>query len=628
MNGPVGYISGRSIEGEVILRDFPGRVILLILCCLPLWSADLNTTLIDADPSYYKKLLGMVKSRKHSSPEDALAQTLLSMLSTPQKHPYRQSIEDQNLSIPKDTTAYKALFGKYIDDTVRISVLQEKLALSENKVAAIEKEIKSLDNNDTRLLSFELQDAFYHRNRAALQQQIAHYRKEMQQIASVLQNGPRHIAVDSSRVMDALTKEQQQAVSLRNRLSKLAVDKEQARLLSQTKKITRIEKEIDRVRKQYDAKIRDIAGLKFLLFVSSLQHKDDHAFALAKEIKSELSKLHEMQNVDMAIMPLFSSMEQAYLGRLKTIAGSGKQELMEMVHEGWKFANRPIFTINKTPVSLFKLVITLLIFIMGFVLGALYKRKIHKLAANKRSFTASTRTLLANLGYYLIIVIAFFTALNVLGIKLSSLALFAGALSVGIGFGLQNIVSNFVSGLILMFERTIKIGDYVQLENDIRGYVTDIRMRSTTINTNENIDIIVPNQSFIEHDVINWTMNDRIRRFEIPFGVKYGTDPHRVIEIVKKAVAESGFGDIYTSSRRKTRVLMTEMGDSSVNFELFVWIQGEEMHYPKRTRSRFLILIYDALNANGIEIPFPQRDLHIRSIDPELIQTIQKGDPS
>ena len=179
-----------------------------------------------------------------------------------------------------------------------------------------------------------------------------------------------------------------------------------------------------------------------------------------------------------------------------------------------------------------------------------------------------------------------------------------------------------------MFERSIKIGDYIEIDEKLTGRISDIRMRSTTITTNDNIDVIVPNQELIQNRVINWTMNDKIRRFRIPFGVAYGTDARKVITVIKEAVAKSGFGDIYQDSQRKTRVIMTGMGDSSVNFELFVWIEGNEILYPKRTISRFLILIYEALNQNGIEIPFPQRDLHIKSIDktiPIIIQGNRRG---
>ncbi|BCD61012.1 MULTISPECIES: mechanosensitive ion channel family protein [unclassified Nitratiruptor] len=176
-----------------------------------------------------------------------------------------------------------------------------------------------------------------------------------------------------------------------------------------------------------------------------------------------------------------------------------------------------------------------------------------------------------------------------------------------------------------MFERSIKIGDFVEIDENLRGRISDIRMRSTTITTNDNIDVIVPNQDLIQNRVINWTMNDDIRRFRIPFGVAYGTDAKKVIQVIKDAVKNSGFGDIYEDSKRKTRVIMTSMGDSSVNFELLVWIKGKEALYPRRTTSRFLILIYETLNRHGIEIPFPQRDLHIKSIDATIPVTTRKA---
>ena len=273
---------------------------------------------------------------------------------------------------------------------------------------------------------------------------------------------------------------------------------------------------------------------------------------------------------------------------------------------------KPIFVINGTDISLLKLGASFTIFILGFLIGGYYKSHFQRITTQKSSLSSSTRTLLANLGYYIIIVISFFIALNVVGINLSSIALVAGALSVGIGFGLQNIVSNFVSGLILMFERSVKVGDFVELSDSLRGHIVDIRMRSTVLCTNSNINVIVPNQNFIQNNVINWTMNDDIKRFEIPFGVAYGTKPQLVIDAIIEAVNNSNYRDIYTSPTQFTRVIMTSMGDSSVNFDLFIWIKGNEILYPNRTTSRFLILIYDTLYANNIAIPFPQLDLHIK----------------
>ena len=291
---------------------------------------------------------------------------------------------------------------------------------------------------------------------------------------------------------------------------------------------------------------------------------------------------------------------------------STEYDFYHLLHIIIKTLTEPMFSINNTQISLAKLFIALAVFIFAFILGGFYKVQINKRVSKKANISSSTQTILANMGYYLIIVIAFFIMLNILGINLSSLALVAGALSVGIGFGLQNIVSNFVSGLILMFERSVKVGDFVELSDSLRGRVLDIRMRSTIISTNANINVIVPNQNFIENNVINWTMHDMIKRFEIPFGVAYGTKPQVVVDIIMRAVEDSGVTDLYKDNEKTTRVVMTKMNNSSVDFELFVWIKGDNILRPKRTISRFLIIIYDTLYENGIEIPFPQMDIHMK----------------
>ncbi|NPA60657.1 MAG: mechanosensitive ion channel, partial [Epsilonproteobacteria bacterium] len=170
------------------------------------------------------------------------------------------------------------------------------------------------------------------------------------------------------------------------------------------------------------------------------------------------------------------------------------------------------------------------------------------------------------------------------------------------------------SGIILMVERSIKIGDYIEVDKDTRGRVTDIRMRSIVLNTGSNIDITVPNQRLVENRVINWSMNDKIRKFEIPFSVAYGTSPDEVIKIVLDAVESfDGCSSLIKSGKRSSKVVMTNMGESSIDFELFIWIEGESIFASKSVTSKFLILIYETLNRRGIEIPFPQQDVNIRS---------------
>lgn len=170
-----------------------------------------------------------------------------------------------------------------------------------------------------------------------------------------------------------------------------------------------------------------------------------------------------------------------------------------------------------------------IILIIGLMIGWFYKHKITKSKFFTSKLSNSMQTLIGNIGYYFIVFLSVVTALNSVGLNLSSLTVVAGALSVGIGFGLQNIVSNFISGIILMFEKTVNVGDYVELENEVRGTVTEIRLRATIITTNEHIDIIVPNSNFIQNIVTNLTLSDKVLRLRIPFGVAYGTDYNLLI---------------------------------------------------------------------------------------------------
>ncbi len=386
-------------------------------------------------------------------------------------------------------------------------------------------------------------------------------------------------------------------------------------LNNKNNKIKKIDLAVKEKTDSYQKFLQKLTISLFFEFSDALARKDKKAFSIEKKILKIVNKLRFSSAIDSAIDPLLNTMEKHFLGTINVITSSTMHEFQSILTTFWRITTKPYFQINGSPVSIVKLAISIFIFILGFFIGGFYRINIKKVTQNISSINSTTRNIFSNLGYYAIIIIAFILALNVLGINLSSIGLVAGALSVGIGFGLQNIVSNFISGIILMFERSIKIGDYIELSNELRGHVTGIHMRSTTINTNSNIDVIVPNQNFIQNNVINWTMNDEIRRFQIPFGVAYGTKPEKVIDVIKEALKKSGFKDIIETPTRHSRIIMVNMGSSSVDFELFVWLKGGEILYPKRTISRFLVLVYNALYENNIEIPFPQQDLHIRSID-------------
>jgi small-conductance mechanosensitive channel len=208
---------------------------------------------------------------------------------------------------------------------------------------------------------------------------------------------------------------------------------------------------------------------------------------------------------------------------------------------------------------------------------------------------------------YTLIAVGFYVAFQLVGVDLSSLAIIAASVGVGVGFGLQNIINNFVSGIIILAERPISIGDRIEVAG-VAGRVTKIQLRSTTVVTNDNITMIVPNADFISNTVTNWSHGDPKVRIRVPVGVAYGSDLKLLQQLLLEAAGE------HPKALRDPSpvVLFNEFGDNSLNFELGVWTQ-EMTAAPIHFTSEMNFIIEQKLRENDIEIPFPQRDLHVRS---------------
>jgi potassium efflux system protein len=217
---------------------------------------------------------------------------------------------------------------------------------------------------------------------------------------------------------------------------------------------------------------------------------------------------------------------------------------------------------------------------------------------------------ISTLTYYAVATIGLIIALAVAGFQLSQLTIVVGALSVGIGFGLQNIVNNFVSGLILMFERPIQPGDVVEVSG-ASGTVREIGMRATRLKTAEGADVVVPNGTLLSQNLLNWTLGEKCRRLDVNVGVAYGSDLKRVLDtLMNAAVATPGL-----IATPPPSVSFVGIGASSLNFGISAWTN--DFHNWGAIRSNMAVRVHDALVAAGIEIPFPQQDLHLRSVSPE-----------
>ena len=266
------------------------------------------------------------------------------------------------------------------------------------------------------------------------------------------------------------------------------------------------------------------------------------------------------------------------------------------------------------------LAITPLFFLKSAVFLALlilFSRLLQRLVLarilNRLNIASGLKFAIGRFATYLFFLVGLFVGLQSLGVNLNSLVIFGGAVGVGVGLGLQNVVSNFVAGLILLIEQPIRIGDRIETAG-ILGDVVRIAARSTWIRTNDNVVIIVPNNHFIDHSVTNWTANDPTVRISLPVGVAYASDP----ELVRTLLLQAADAHPEVLKDPAPDVVFTDYGDNSINFLLRVWT-AKYAHSPVTLKSDLYFALFKTFNQQGIELPFPQRDLHIRSSDIPLL---------
>ncbi len=289
---------------------------------------------------------------------------------------------------------------------------------------------------------------------------------------------------------------------------------------------------------------------------------------------------------------------------------------MEYIIELWEGFKEvlyyPLFYLGKNPITL-SLILYLIISIgLLFYLSSIIKKVIQNRLLKKYNLDVGHRQAISTIVRYLIIVIGLIIIIQATGIDLSFIAFLAGALGIGIGFGLQNITNNFVSGLVILFERPVKVGDRIEIitENDekVSGDVISISARATRILTNDNITIIVPNSNIVSSTVINWSHNDRNIRFNYKVPVHYKEDP----EVVRKVLLEVANENENVLKDPAPRVLLTEFGDNELVFILRIWTT-KYIHRHGTLRSELYYAVFEKFKKHNIEIPFPQRDLHLKS---------------
>lgn len=271
------------------------------------------------------------------------------------------------------------------------------------------------------------------------------------------------------------------------------------------------------------------------------------------------------------------------------------------------------FDIGTFSISVGGLIAAAVVLVFVGILNWLMRRGFEHYAQQREVNTRAAIYTVSRIVKYVLIAFGLMLALGLLGIPISRFAVIGGAIGIGLGFGLQAIFSNFISGLILLFDRSLKVGDFVELASGVHGEVSDINIRSTSIITNDNIVILVPNSEFVTGRVVNWTYNGALRRARIPFGVAYGTDKELVRQAALEAAADVPF-TLNHDGPRAPQVWLVAFGESSLNFELVVWLTVEATKRPSAVKAAYNWALHTALCKHGIEMPFPQRDLRLRSV--------------
>lgn len=283
-----------------------------------------------------------------------------------------------------------------------------------------------------------------------------------------------------------------------------------------------------------------------------------------------------------------------------------EQSFSEIISSAHDILTTTLFQLQETQVSLLNLIIFILFLIAFVIASKVIKRILLRRVLPRFEIESGLRYTLARISQYIIVTIGILISFQFIGINLSSLAVIFGFLSVGIGFGLQNITSNFISGLIVLFERPISVGDRVEVAG-IQGDVLEINIRATKIRTLNKVSIIVPNSEFVSSNVINYSHGDPEYRLDVEVGVSYGSD----LDTVLKALIEVAKENKNVLQNPEPQVHLVSFGDSAWNMQLRVWIPDVK-RYPI-IRNEVNQAIVRKFQEYDIEIPFPQRDLHVRS---------------
>ena len=519
----------------------------------------------------------------------------------------------QNIEEISSVETYIQQVKEYIKSVDSFNSVKNEFNDNNNKINLLEEQIDKLTVKEEIIaINSQLLYAYYKLKNIQNKSTVDEYAKYLTSFKKILLDSLENVEFNiNANLKTRIDKSFENFNDLTKDEKKLSLSYDKAKITENDGKIKALDLQIEHLRIDKSKLINQIVYLKIEELLPLLKEKKSTYFNFFNQLQIFISD--NQVNYE-SLTELFKYLSRERLGVTKTTFADTKQSFIDIIKFGWTEINNPIIPIGEG-ISILAIVKFFLIFIFGFSIATFYKKRITNAKTHYlRSTSIATRTMLANLGYYFLVAMTFVFGLKSVGIDLSSLTILVGALSVGIGFGLQNIVSNFISGIILIFEKSIQVGNIIEIGTGLRGKVDQINMRSSVITTFDNIDIIIPNATLIQGNVINLTFSDDVRRLHVPFGIAYGSNIENVIKIILDSLEKSNLIYIKTNLEKSPKVRMTLMGASSIDFELLVWISENpnEDGIGSSSMSDFLIFIYNTLQENSIEMPFPQMDVHFR----------------
>lgn len=609
--------------------------LLFFIVTISVWSADVDTKLYDGNNtlSYYeevKKTIDKEIPQEQIDTDRITTQRLIldKLTKLINVTPKTDSLPDSILSSDKNisTEHYLSYLNALTQTYSTIETFKEEELAMQSKRKFLKKSINDITTEDKKnLLLYQLQYAFYKLKGNNHTLSIQTYEKLLAKGEIHFKEALKKVNFNIANLEKILTDADKKLTAIDQNTISLNLAKERELIYSETVS--------DDLNKKFQANTTDKMSQitikmdqKLLLSLAYLQkeeaQKSINYLSSSKEdldtLTPDIREHYEYKTT------MLKSIFKDIMGNVTLALSNIEQGAEDTYAYIYTKLTQNLFVLNEEGISVLDIGKVLLILILGFMFAAFYKRKIMNLATEREKLSISSAKAIASAGYYIIALITFLIGLNSIGLDLSNLGLVAGALSIGIGFGLQTVVSNLAAGIILMFERTIRLGDYIEVSDTIRGTVSDMKMRSTTVTTNDNIDVIIPNSSFIQNNVVNWTLENDVRRIHIPFSVAYGTDNQKVEDVIMEELEHTDINYVKNVKKYPTVIWMTAMGSSSVDYELILWVRGIATKKPSGTKSDFLKFIYAALNKHHIEIPFPQLDLHMKPTGKEITIDPQK----